>query len=100
MDPIFRVVSPPKKPSCAHPAHACFIMLWMPMSETFVMKHMCLSVDQEVSLEVAQGSKIWICRTIFRCTVRTHVVRGDCFPLNLHGGGDNYIHITNIDYNT
>ena len=66
------------------------------MSETFVMKHM--SVDQEVSLEVAQGSKIWICRTIFRCTVRTHVVRGGCFPLNLHGGGDNYIHITNIDY--
>ena len=59
-----------------------------------------VSVDQEVSLEVAQGSKIWICRTIFRCTVRTHVVRGDCFPLNLHGRGDNYIHITNIDYNT
>ena len=60
----------------------------------------CLSVDQEVSLEVAQASKIWICRTIFRCTVRTHVVCGDCFPLNLHGGGDNYIHITTIDYNT
>ena len=62
--------------------------------------HVCLSVDQEVSLEVAQASKIWICRTIFRCTVRTHVVCGDCFPLNLHGGGDNYIHITTIDYNT
>ena len=53
MDPIFRVVPPPKNPSCAHPAHACFIMLWMPMCETFVMKHM--SVDQEVSLEVAQA---------------------------------------------
>ena len=59
-----------------------------------------VSVCRSGSLEVAQGSKIWICRTIFRCTVRTHVVRGDCFPFNLHGGGDNYIHITNIDYNT
>ena len=67
------------------------------MCETFVVKHM--SVDQEeVSLEVAQASKIWICRTIFRCTVRTHVVCGDCFPLNLHG--DNYIHTTIMDYNT
>jgi len=25
-------------------------------------------------------------------------VCGDCFPHNLHGGGDNYIHITTIDY--
>ena len=100
MDPIlFRVVSPPKTRLVRIPRMHVLLCYGCPC-----VRHLSwntfLSVDQEVSLEVAQASKIWICRTIFRCTVRTHVVRGDCFPLNLHGRGDNYIHITNIDYNT
>ena len=66
------------------------------MCETFVVKHM--SVCRSGSKFGSCASKSWICRTIFRCTVRTHVVCGDCFPLKLHGGGDNYIHITTIDY--
>ena len=100
MDPIlFRVVSPQKTRLVRIPRMHVLLCYGCPC-----VRHLswntCLSVDQEVSLEVAQASKIWICRTIFRCTVRTHVVCGDCFPLNLHGGGDNYIHITTIDYNT
>ena len=100
MDPIlFRVVSPQKTRLVRIPRMHVLLCYGCPCAR-HLSWNTCLSVDQEVSLEVAQASKIWICRTIFRCTVRTHVVCGDCFPLNLHGGGDNYIHITTIDYNT